>query len=553
MTTATSRQKITRIVQPEQQVRPRSRAIFTDKQGQPRNGDTAGRFINLFNDAPVGYCVLNEKGKFEDINSRGLDLLGISRDQLQGKFFSGFIFPEDQDTYYLHRKKLLETSRPQAYELRLVKSDKTEFWTMLAATLVVEADGALRYHLVLTDISEHKQLQEEKARATLDSRLKKAQKSDAVYRLAGGVAHSFNNMLGIIRGYTEMALHQVVQDQPLHADLIKIKQAADRCAELTGQLLNFAGRQSTLPQPVNIDQIITRKIDTMREGLNSPILLQYHPGEELWPVKIDPGQMEQILNHLLENAGEAVGETGTITVKTENQVVNTALADGQPGLPAGEYVQLSLSDDGCGIAQPILEHIFEPFFTTKKNGTGLGLGLATVHQAVKQNGGHIEVASTLGQGTVFTIFFPRYREKVQKTSANMATRLKAPTHISAKETILLVDDEPIILEMVARLLEHQGYTIVKANNAEEALLVTEEYAGTFNLLLTDVVMPGMNGDDLAQKLLLKYPGLKCLFMSGYAMDVVSGRGLFDGDIHFIQKPFGISDVLASIDKVLAAG
>ena len=553
MITQTSRPKITRIFLPEQEVRPRSRSIFPDKHGRTKGDGPVDDSISVFNNAPVGYCVLNEKGKIIDINNTGLEMLGISYDKVQGKSFSSFIFPEDQDSYYLHRQKLLETSRPQAYELRLVRSDATEFSSMLAATLVIKADGDLRYHMVLTDISEHKRLQDEKARATLDSRRNKAQKAESVHRLAGGVAHSFNNMLGVISGYTEMALQQVLQEQPLHADLTKIKQAADRCAELTGQLLNFAGRQCVAPRIVNINEVIAKKLDTVREALDSTIQLHYHPTQELWPVKIDLVQLEQILNHLLENAGEAVGEAGTITIRTENQYIKTALADEQPRLPAGEYVQLSLSDDGCGIAQPVLEHIFEPFFTTKKNGAGLGLGLATVHEAVKQNRGHIEVKSTPDQGTIFTIYLPRHRNENQPTSAEMDEKLKPLSHNSSRITILLVDDKPIILEMIARLLEHQGYTIVKANNAEEALLITEEYAGIIDLLLTDVVMPGLNGDDLAKKLLLRYPTMKCLFMSGYAIDVVTGRGLFNEDIHFIQKPFGINDVLSSINKVLAAG
>lgn len=552
MITETSRPKISRLTQPEQQVRPRSSSILLDKPSQTGNDGPADQSINFFAHIPVGYCILNEKGKFLDINNTGLELLGASRDKLQGKSFSRCIFPEDQDTYYLHRNKLLETSKPQVYELRLVRSDQTEFCSMITATLVNEADGALRYHIVLTDISEHKKLQEDKARATLDSRLKKAQRADAVYRLAGGVAHSFNNMLGVISGYTEMALHQVLQNQPLHDDLFKIKEAADRCAELTGKLLSFSGRQSLDPRIITINEVIAKKLDMQREALDSRIQLQYHPAKELWPVKIDPAQLEQILDHLFENAGEAIGEAGTITIKTENRFIKTASTDGQPWLPAGEYVQLSISDDGCGIGQTIMDHIFEPFFTTKKSGAGLGLGLAAVHQAVKQNSGHIEVKSTLGQGTIFTLFLPRYRKETPKTSAQRNAVIMPLSQTASRETILLVDDEPIILEMVARLLEHQGYTLITANNAEEALLITEDHAGTIDLLLTDVVMPGMNGDDLAHKLLLKYPGLKCLFMSGYGIDVVTGRGLFTEDIHFIKKPFGINDVLLSINKVLAA-
>lgn len=553
MIAQTSRLTPTRILQPEQEVPPRSRSMLLSKTPAQKSDGPVDRPENPFDQAPVGYFILNEKGRFVDINTPGLTMLGIGGTTLPEKSFSTFIFAEDLDIYYQHRERLLATSRPQNYELRLVRRDGTEFWAMVALTLAVEPSGDLRYHLVITDITEHKKLQEDKIQATVDSRLKKTLKSDSVYRLAGGVAHSFNNMLGVISGYSEMALHHVNKDQPLHADLSKIKQAADRCAELTAQLLSFAGRQGAAPRIVDLNEILAQKIALTRDSLAPTIHLQANPTNTLWPVKIDPNQFDQILNHLLENAVEAIDETGTITIKTENRLINTTLSDSQPWLPAGEYIQLSISDDGCGIGQPILDHIFEPFFTTKKNNSGLGLGLATVHQAVKQNGGHIEVKSTLGQGTIFTLFLPRYRQEASEAPTHKDTGPMGLTRVCTKETILLVDDEPVILEMVARLLDHQGYTIIKANNAEEALVLTEEYADTIDLLLTDVVMPGMNGDDLAQKLLLKYPRMKCLFMSGYAIDVVTGRGVFNDDIHFIQKPFGIDGVLLNINKVLANG
>ena len=524
--------------------------VFLDKLCQEKNEGARDHGISLLDQAPVGYCILNEKGMFLEINATALTLLKTTKNQLTQKSISRFIFPEDQDAYYHHRRKLLETSKPQTYELRLVATDGTTFWTMFAVTIILEADSALRYHLVITDISEHKKMQEAQAKRALDSRVKKSEKAHSVTRLAGGVAHSFNNMLGVISGYTEMALQQVAEDQPLHADLFIIKMAADRCAELTRQLLAFAGRQRVTPQIVDLNPAIDNQVRSLRQTLPAGIRLHWQPGDKLWPVKVDPSQFEQILNHLCANAAEAITASGAITLQTKNSRVDEAVTSGHRWLVSGEYVQLTVRDDGCGIATQNLDHVFEPFFTTKKNGSGLGLGLATVCEMVKQNRGHIEVSSIPGQGTLFTVFLPRYQEEQQEIPSGPGEAPMTLSVIAAKETILLVDDEPIILEMVARLLEQRGYNILKADNAEEALGIIDDFPGNVDLLLTDVVLPGMNGDDLARQLLPRYPTLKCLFMSGYAVDVVNAEDLFSEGIHFIQKPFAIHDVLDSIHKVM---
>ena len=537
-------------MKPGQNTQPHPTPVFLEKLCQEENEGALDHGISFLDKAPVGYCILNEKGMFLEINSTALTLLKVTKDQLTKKSISRFIFPEDQDAYYHHREKLLETSKSQTYELRLVAADGTTFWAMIAATIILEADSALRYHLVITDISAHKKMQEAQAKRALDSRIKKSEKAHSVTRLAGGVAHSFNNMLGVIRGYTEMALQQVAEDQPLHADLFIIKMAADRCAELTRQLLSFAGRQLVTPQIVDLNRLIDKQVHSLRQTLPAGIRLHWQPGDKLWPVKIDPSQFEQILNHLCENAAEAITTSGAITFQTQNRLVDEASTSGHRWLVSGEYVQLTVQDDGCGIATQNIDHVFEPFFTTKKNGSGLGLGLATVCEMVKQNRGHIEVSSVPGQGTLFTVFLPRYKEEQQETPSGQGHWPMTLSVIASKETILLVDDEPIILEMVARLLEQRGYNILKADNAEKALHILDDFPGHVDLLLTDVVLPGMNGDDLARQLLPRYPTLKCLFMSGYAVDVVNAEDLFSEGIHFIQKPFAINDVLDNIHKVM---
>ena len=526
--------------------------VFLDKLCQEENKGALDHGISFLEKAPVGYCILNEKGMFLEINATALTLLKATKNQLTKKSISRFIFPEDQDTYYHHRRKLLETNTPQTYELRMVATDESTFWTMIAVTIILEEDSALRYHLVITDISEHKKMQEAQAKKVLDRHIKQSEKAHSLTRLAEGIAHSFNNMLGVISGYTEMALQQVAEEQPLHADLFIIKMAADRCAELTRQLLAFARRQLVTPQVVDLNLAIDKQIHSLRQTLPSGIRLHWQPGDKLWPVKVDLSQFEQVLNHLCENAAEAIATSGAITLQTQNRLVEEALTSGHRLLESGEYVQLTVRDDGCGIATQNIDHVFEPFFTTKKNGSGLGLGLATVCEMVKQNRGHIEVSSVPGQGTLFTVFLPRYKEEQQETPSGLSPRpMKLPV-FSSKETILLVDDEPIILEMVARLLKQRGYNILKADSAEAALHIIHDFPGNVDLLLTDVVLPGINGDDLVRHLLPRYPALKCLFMSGYGVDIVNANDLFKEGIHFIKKPFAINDVLDSIHQVMSS-
>jgi PAS domain S-box-containing protein len=524
--------------------------FFVKQVDQKDSDEQPDLTVDIFNQAPVGYCILNEKGVLLHVNPTALGLLKATREQVINKTISRLIFPGDQDTYYRHRNQLLETNQPQTYELRMVPTDGAILWAFLTATIVLEGTSALRYHLVITDISEHKKRQDAQAKNGPDRRLKKTETTRSVARLAGGIAHSFNNMLGIISGYTEMALQKVPEHQSLHSDLSSVKLAADRCVELTRQLLIFASRKNVAPQIVDVNSAIESKLRTFQELLPPGIRVSWLPGKEVGPVRINPAQFDQILGHLCENAGEAIAERGTITLKTENRLVDGTSICEQQGFASGEYVQISVGDDGCGIAPEILDHIFDPFFTTKKNRSRLGLGLATVSEALRQYRGHIDVTSTPGEKTLFTVFLPRSRGEEAEALLYPYQAPTVMTATSSKETILLVDDEPIILDMVARLLEHQGYTVLKANSAEEALLISDDLSGNIHLLLTDVIMPGINGDELAAQLLSRYPDLKCLFMSGYDSDVVIERGLFNEEINFIQKPFGINDILKSIDKAL---
>ena len=504
------------------------------------------RYYDLYELAPTGYCTLSEKGLFVETNLTAATLLGIHRKKLINQPISRFIFKEDQDIYYLYRKKLFATGEPQTCDLRMVKEDGTIIWTTLVTTVAQDVDGTPVCRLLMSDITELKKTQEEKTNHHLEILQKKAERRESIGRLAGGVAHNFNNMLGVILGYTELALDRVNPTQPLHADLSEIRKAAERCADLTQQLLVFAGRQVVAPKIINLNQTVEEKLKVVWQEVGENIHFTWLPGADLWQLKLDPVQLGQILTNLCKNARDAIAGSGTIIIKTENTTVDEAHRAELPWLIPGEYVQLTVSDNGCGIDQVTINNLFEPFFTTKELYERAGLGLATVYGAVKQNGGFIDVRSTPEQGTTFTIYLPRYVGVDRKEPAEDAVQPTVP----GQKTILVVDDEPIVLEFVTTLLEMKGYTVFATSNAHEAFRLAREHAGNINLLLTDVLMPEMNGDELAKKLLAAEPSLKCLFMSGYTADIVTHSGFLGEDIHFIQKPFTLNSLIAKVKEAM---
>jgi signal transduction histidine kinase len=407
------------------------------------------------------------------------------------------------------------------------------------AALVAERTRELEQEL-----AERKRAEEE--REKLQAQLFQAQKIESVGRLAGGVAHDFNNMLGVILGYTELALQGLSPDSPLYESLMEIGKAARRSAELTRQLLAFARKQTIDPEVLDLDGTIEGMLKMLKRLIGEDIDLVWRPGPGLWPVKMDPVQVDQILANLCVNARDAITGTGRIIIETENVALDKEYCAGQAGAVPGDYVQLAVTDDGCGMDQETRSKLFEPFFTTKEVGKGTGLGLATVYGIVRQNNGFIRVDSEPGKGSTFRICLPRHR------AANGRTRQEGRPlgTMGGQETILLVEDEPAILKLAARMLGRQGYTVLAAATPGEALRLAREHGGGIDLLMTDVVMPEMNGRDLARKLIASYPGLKCLFMSGYTANVIAHHGVLDADVHFIQKPFSMQDLAARVRQVL---
>ncbi len=406
-----------------------------------------------------------------------------------------------------------------------------------------EENGALVF---LRDITERKRAEEDRER--IMTQLSQATKMESIGRLAGGVAHDFNNMLGVILGRADMALDSLPPDSPLREDLQEIRQAATHSADLTRQLLAFARKQAVFPRVLDLNDTIGNMLKMLRRLIGEDIELRWEPGADLWPVRIDPGQVDQVLANLCVNARDAITGTGAITIRTARAVIGPAEAAAQADLTPGEYVEICVTDTGAGMDQATLAHLFEPFFTTKQVGRGTGLGLATIYGIIRQNEGFITVDSQPGAGSTFRILLPRH----QKPVATPTPELAPPATRTGGETVLLVEDEMPLLALIRKMLTGLGYQVLAAQTPAEALHLARSHRDRIDLLLTDVVMPEMNGRDLAKQLLALHPNLRRVFMSGYTADVIARQGVLEEGMFFLQKPFTPKELAAKIRSALDA-
>ena len=387
----------------------------------------------------------------------------------------------------------------------------------------------------------------EEARARLEEQLHQAQKMESVGRLAGGVAHDFNNMLQAILSNVTLILQDIPPGNTWRENMEEIQKCALRSADLTRQLLAFARKQTVIPKVLDLNSAIEGMLKMLRRLIGENINLIWMPAAHLWPVKMDPSQIDQILANLCVNARDAIGGIGKVTIQTANISFNEAFCTSHVGFVPGNFVMLTVSDSGSGMDKETIQHLFEPFFTTKGIGHGTGLGLATVYGIVKQNLGFINVTSEPGCGSTFKIFLPQQSDKKPLTESKDLAHPISRGH----ETVLVVEDEPAILRIVSKTLEGLGYTLLTASTPAEAIRHAKEHNGKIDLLITDVVMPEMNGRELSNHLLQLHPGLKRLYMSGYTADVMAHHGVLDGGINFIEKPFTIPALADKVRKTLA--
>ena len=505
------------------------------------------RYRRLFEDAMLGIFRSTPDGKLINVNPAYARMFGFdSPEEAKLKVndvgVDLYADPSRRDEIV---RMIFQTEEPIRAENLYRRKGGNVFTGNLHAWAVRDREGKLLYiEGFIEDITELKRGEEE--RKKLQEQLFQAQKMESVGRLAGGVAHDFNNMLGVIIGRAEMALEQDVSNDKLQDDLDEILKAGLRSADLTRQLLAFARKQNAVPKTLDLNDTISGMLKMLRRLIGEDVDLLWVPGLDLRKVRIDPSQVDQILANLVVNARDAISGVGAITLRTENIVIDdTDRAEHLEFIP-GDYVLLTVSDTGEGMGKEVREKIFEPFFTTKELGKGTGLGLSTVYGIVKQNDGFIYVASKPGEGTTFKIYLPRFEaETAQVPSEEVADKRPA-----GAETILLVEDDEAILNLSKIILEKLGYTVLAALTPVNAMHLAREHPGDLHLVITDVVMPEMHGRELAEQLSAIRPNLKCLYMSGYTADVIAHRGILDEGLNFIQKPFGSDDFAAKVRQVL---
>jgi two-component system, cell cycle sensor histidine kinase and response regulator CckA len=485
------------------------------------------------------------QGQYLLANTATLKAVGRSEEQVLGKT-DAEIFPGDSAQIIRQNDlAVIESGQSLIAEESLKTAYGDTFWQANKSPLFDSDGRVLGLVGISRNITELKAAQ--RRNEELERRFLQTQKMETVGRLAGGVAHDFNNMLGVILGHSEMALASVKDDPLLREALEEIDKAARRSAALTNQLLAFARQQTVAPRLLDLNQAVVGMLKMLSRVIGEQIDLAWQPAGGIMMVNIDPTQVEQLLVNLCVNARDAIADVGRITISTRLAASSHPFIGEPQEVPAGDYVVLEVDDNGIGMDRDTLAHLFEPFFTTKEIGQGTGLGLATVYGIVQQNGGGIHVDSVPDQGSKFTIYLPRAQGELSPETTIVAARPDG-----GGECILLVEDEPMLLAMTRTMLERQGYQVLAAGGAMEAVRLAEERGVTISLLITDVVMPEVNGRDLAATVLAHCPGIPCLFMSGYTADVIAHHGVLDGGVHFLQKPFSAQELAIKVREALHA-
>jgi two-component system cell cycle sensor histidine kinase/response regulator CckA len=390
------------------------------------------------------------------------------------------------------------------------------------------------------------QKQAEKEKGYLQEQLRQSQRMEAIGRLAGGIAHDFNNLLTIIKGYSQLCLMDIRKDNPLKGSIEEIEKASERAADLTRQLLAFSRRQVMELKVIDLGTILQNLEKMLRRMIGEDIELIMELHDDLGKVKVDPGQIEQMILNLAVNAKDAMPEGGTLIIEIAMAELDEEYARKHVAVKPGQYVKLSVSDTGFGMAPEVRERVFEPFFTTKEKGKGTGLGLSTVYGIVKQSGGNVWVYSEPGHGTTFKIYLPRVDEPLDE----MRQRAMGTELPGGNETILVVEDEDEVRKLAVRILKKQGYEVLEASHGGEASIICEQQVGTIRLMLTDVVLPVMSGRKLVETLVPLHPEMKVLYMSGYTDNAIAHHGILEKGLSYIQKPFTVEALVRKVREVL---
>ena len=485
---------------------------------------------------PVMVWIAGPDRRCEYVNDRWLAFTGRSLEEELGSGWADRMHPDDRDAATAAYVAAAEAQRPFDREYRLRRADGEYRWIMDTATPRY-ADGAFVGYVGCSyDVSD---------RRALSRRIKQMERSEAIAKLAGGIAHDFNNLLTGIIGHCSLLLEDTTLSTAARDDLTQIQRSADRAAGLTRQLLAFSRRQILAPRILDLNRVVNGAVGAVRGVVGSRIEVAPALTPELPPVLADPGQLEQILLQLASYARESMPTGGRLELRTGVERIDAEAAGRLAGLEPGEYVVLTVSDNGRGMEPSAVEHIFDPFFAEKPADQGLGLGLASVYGIVKQSGGYIAAESRPGAGTTFAIYLPRQ----ETAAARPRTSMEVPT-VAGTETVLLVEDEEQVRELGRRVLERAGYTVLAAVDAESAVAIADRHPGHIHLLITDIVLPRVSGRELAARLGIHRPAIKVLYVSGTTDNAVSRHRMLDPGTEFLEKPFSLERLLLKVRQAL---
>ena len=514
--------------------------ISEHKQKEEMLQKSEAKFRAIFERVAIGIALTDIEGRFMESNPALQKILGYSGEELHNRAFTEFTHPDDipvdMDLY-----KELVRGKHDHYQMekRYIRKDGGLVWAHLNVSLIRSAGGESQFTIrMVEDITERKRL---------EIHFVQSQKMETVGRLAGGVAHDFNNILTVIKGYSQLSLSQIKEDHPLRGNIEEINRATERAEDLTHQLLAFSRRQIMDLKVLNLNTLVSGLGKMLRRVIGEDIEMVTVLADDLGRVKADPGQIEQVILNLAVNARDAMPTGGKLILETANVEWDEFYARSRMSVIPGWYVMLSVSDTGCGMSPEVREQIFEPFFTTKKEGKGTGLGLSTVYGIIKQSEGNIWVYSEPDQGTTFKIYLPRVEEEADALPSWEDTGQP----LKESETVLLVEDEASVRELAARILREQGYKVLKAGNGKEAMCIGRKHIEEkIHLLLTDVVMPQMGGIELYDRFIALHPEAKALFVSGYTDTTLTHHAAFKAGTPFLEKPFSPGALAKKVRQVL---
>ena len=496
------------------------------------------RYSHLYDFAPVGYLTVNEKGIVEGANLTFATLVGMERSAVVGKPFSRFIQREDQDVYYLNIQRLLESGALQSFKLRLTKNDGSDFFTNLECMLIRENVSAPKQiRIVVSDITEQKEL---------EWRLQQAQKMESIAKLAGGIAHQFNNALFVIVATTDLLEMQVPNDEMTSEYFDSIKKSTGRMTQLTRQLLAYARGGKYEVKDISLSVLVRNTLPLLQHTLDPSIYVETNLPDDISKTRGDLTQLVMVLSILLSNAAEAIESEGHIKIACRNELITKEDAKAFPGLLPGPYVSLTVEDNGRGMNEETKRRVFEPFFTTKF--LGRGLGLAAAYGIVKNHGGWISIESQPDRGTSLCIYLPALREIEEKKAQRVFKELRKGTG-----TILLIEDELAVIETLRKLLERLGYKVLEAKTGKDAIRLVRAYEGEIDLAILDVFLPDMNGNKIYPLLKEFRPNLKVLVFSGYSIEGPAQEILDAGAHGFVQKPVSVEKLSEKLKELLLAG